>query len=81
MKERKINNTASNFISLILIIMLYWSISTFFTNLLKLFFKDKKNDYIFIILLCIATFSLTGTLLYGIGLIEDRDENRGRLDR
>ena len=81
MKERKINNTASNFISLILIIMLYWSISTFFTNLLKLFFKDRKNDYIFIILLCIATFSLTGSLLYGIGLIEDRDENRGRLDR
>ena len=81
MKEKKINNTASNFISLILIIMLYWSISTFFTNLLKLFFKDRKNDYIFIILLCIATFSLTGSLLYGIGLIEDRDENRGRLDR
>ena len=71
MKEKK-NNTASNFISLILIIMLYWSISTFFTNLLKLYFKDKKNDYIFIILLCIATFTITGTLLYGIGLIEHR---------
>ena len=81
MKEKKRSNTASNFISLILIIILYWSISTFFTNLLKLFFKDRKNDYIFIILLCVATFSLTGTLLYGIGLIEDRDENRRRLDR
>lgn len=70
-KEKK-SNTATNFISLILIIMLYWSISTFFTNLLKLFFKDTKNDYIFIILLCLATFSITGTLLYGIGLVENR---------
>ena len=81
MQNKKKSNTATNFISLILIIMLYWSISTFFTNLLKLFFKDKKNDYIFIILLCIATFSLTGTLLYGVGLIEDRDENKRRLDK
>lgn len=72
MKEKNENTTASNFISLILIIMLYWSISTFFTNLLKLYFKDKKQDYIFIILLCIVTFTITGTLLYGIGLIEHR---------
>ena len=72
MKEKNENTTASNFISLILIIMLYWSISTFFTNLLKLYFKDKKHDYIFIILLCLATFSITGTLLYGIGLVEHR---------
>jgi len=70
MKEKNQNTAASNFISLILIIMLYWSISTFFTNLLKLYFKDKKNDYIFIILLCIATFTITGTLLYGIGLVK-----------
>ena len=70
-KDKK-SNTASNFISLILIIMLYWSISTFFTNLLKLFFKDTKHDYIFIIILCIITFSITATLLYGLGFIKHR---------
>lgn len=72
MQEGKRSKTASNFISLILVIMLYWSISTFFTNLLKLYFKDTKHDYIFIILLCIATFTISGILLYGIGLIEHR---------
>ncbi len=72
MQDKKKSNTATNFISLILIIMLYWSISTFFTNLLKSHFKDIKKDYIFIILLCIVTFFITLTLLYGLGLIEHR---------
>ena len=42
--EEKENTTASNFISLILIIMLYWSISTFFTNSLKI-----KNMIIYLL--------------------------------